>query len=476
MSNWKRLASSPLIAAAFLMATSAIGPGFLTQTAVFTDRLGASFAFVILISIILDIGVQLNIWRILAVSGMHAQELANTVLPGSGTLLSALIAIGGLAFNVGNLAGTGLGLQVLTGIDTATGAAISAIIAMFIFLVKNGLQKMDALAKALGVLMIGLTAYVVHAADPPIGLALQGAIMPEKMDAQAVITLVGGTVDYYPDPHGGLHFGGTAGYATLTVSDSSRADSTTDVTPKGFGAAGHVGYSWWIGGDFSLGAMGRVTYSHLTADVPSGVPEVTVKETDFGFVYGARRQAAETDKYYWRLTPFMLPTYTTIPSPQWPKTCFLLVPIDDLNTWWITCQYNPERPMPAAAQRQRPWLVAGTFQSYLSPENDFLIDREMQKTGNYTGIPEIRIQDMAMTDTMPRILDRTVEHLGTTDLAIITMRRLLMRLARQAADGQRPWAADHGEAYNVRPLDTVDTLEELGLIMDAHRDEMVPTK
>ena len=229
MSNWKRLASSPLIAAAFLMATSAIGPGFLTQTAVFTDRLGASFAFVILISIILDIGVQLNIWRILAVSGMHAQELANTVLPGSGTLLSALIAIGGLAFNVGNLAGTGLGLQVLTGIDTATGAAISAIIAMFIFLVKNGLQKMDALAKALGVLMIGLTAYVVHAADPPIGLALQGAIMPEKMDAQAVITLVGGTVGGYICFAGGhrLLDSGVKGVAMLPRVDRSAITGIT---------------------------------------------------------------------------------------------------------------------------------------------------------------------------------------------------------------------------------------------------------
>lgn len=197
MSTWKRLASSPFIAAAFVMATSAIGPGFLTQTAVFTDRLGASFAFVILVSIILDIGVQMNIWRILAVSEMHAQDLANKVLPGSGFLLSALIAIGGLAFNVGNLAGTGLGLQVLTGMDTGSGALISAFIAIGIFLVRDGLKKMDALAKALGVLMIGLMVYVVYAAHPPLGQALQQAIMPEKMDAQAIITLVGGTVGGY---------------------------------------------------------------------------------------------------------------------------------------------------------------------------------------------------------------------------------------------------------------------------------------
>ncbi len=62
------------------MATSAIGPGFLTQTTVFTSQLLASFGFVILISILLDIGAQLNIWRILTMSEMRAQDLANKIL------------------------------------------------------------------------------------------------------------------------------------------------------------------------------------------------------------------------------------------------------------------------------------------------------------------------------------------------------------------------------------------------------------
>jgi Mn2+/Fe2+ NRAMP family transporter len=99
---------SPIMAAAFLMATSAIGPGFLTQTAVFTNSLLASFGFIILISIILDIGAQLNIWKILGASGMRAQEVANKVLPGAGYFLTALIIVGGLAFNTGYLAGAGL--------------------------------------------------------------------------------------------------------------------------------------------------------------------------------------------------------------------------------------------------------------------------------------------------------------------------------------------------------------------------------
>ena len=88
MNKFQTLNKSPIIAAAFLMATSAIGPGFLTQTAVFTNQLLASFGFIILVSILLDIGAQLNIWRILSVSGMRAQELANKVMPGAGYVLT----------------------------------------------------------------------------------------------------------------------------------------------------------------------------------------------------------------------------------------------------------------------------------------------------------------------------------------------------------------------------------------------------
>src|SRR5919197_381777 len=99
---------SILIGAAFLMATSAIGPGFLTQTAVFTEQLRASFGFAILISVLFDLGAQLNIWRVIAVSRERAQDVANRVGPGLGHALAVLVALGGLAFNIGNVAGAGL--------------------------------------------------------------------------------------------------------------------------------------------------------------------------------------------------------------------------------------------------------------------------------------------------------------------------------------------------------------------------------
>ena len=114
----------------FLMATSAIGPGFITQTTVFTAQLGAAFAFAIVISIIVDIAVQLNVWRVIGVSGMRAQELANQVLPGAGYVLAALVFLGGAVFNIGNIAGTGLGLNAMLGMDPKLGGAISAVIAI----------------------------------------------------------------------------------------------------------------------------------------------------------------------------------------------------------------------------------------------------------------------------------------------------------------------------------------------------------
>ncbi|MDQ0300608.1 hypothetical protein J2S78_003076 [Salibacterium salarium] len=116
----------------FLMATSAIGPGFLTQTAVFTEQLMASFAFVIIISIILDVGAQMNIWRIIAVAKKRGQDIANDVLPGVGYVVAFFIVLGGLAFNIGNVGGGGLGANALIGVDPVVGSILTGIICIVI--------------------------------------------------------------------------------------------------------------------------------------------------------------------------------------------------------------------------------------------------------------------------------------------------------------------------------------------------------
>jgi len=193
----KIINNSAIVGAAFLMATSAIGPGFLTQTTVFTETLLSSFGFVIIISILLDIGAQMNIWRVLAVTEKRAQDLANELLPGIGYFLSALIVLGGLAFNIGNIGGCGLGLNVLAGVDTAYGAIISCIIALFIFWMKEAGKMMDQFTKILGVLMIMLTIYVAFSSHPPLVDAIQHSFFPTTINTTAIVTLVGGTVGGY---------------------------------------------------------------------------------------------------------------------------------------------------------------------------------------------------------------------------------------------------------------------------------------
>ncbi|MDO4230540.1 MAG: divalent metal cation transporter [Lautropia sp.] len=186
-----------IIAAIFLMATSAIGPGFITQTATFTTKLGAAFAFGILASVLIDFVVQLNIWRMIAVSRRNASSLANAALPGSGHLLALLVMFGGLVFNIGNIAGAGLGLNALLGLDARWGGIISAAIAIFIFSSRRAGMAVDRLIIWLGVLMIVLTTYVAFVSGPPVGEALRQTVLPDLVDWAAITTIVGGTVGGY---------------------------------------------------------------------------------------------------------------------------------------------------------------------------------------------------------------------------------------------------------------------------------------
>ena len=150
-SNWK-----VLMGAAFIMATSAIGPGFITQTATFTATMGAAFAFGILASVLIDFVVQLNVWRMVSLTGMRASDLANAAIPGSGYVLAVLVIFGGLVFNVGNIAGAALGLNAMMGLDIKWGGLLSAVIAIGLFLSKRAGRAVDRLIVVLGIVMIGM--------------------------------------------------------------------------------------------------------------------------------------------------------------------------------------------------------------------------------------------------------------------------------------------------------------------------------
>lgn len=189
-----------LLGAAFLMATSAIGPGFLTQTGQFTGELKASFGFVILISVILAAIVQLNVWRVLCVSGLRGQDVANNVLPGLGYLVAFLIVAGGLVFNIGNVGGGALGFNTLLGLPEMVGYFLAGGIAVVVFLIKNAMSAMDNVTKVLGGLMIVVIFVVILIVRPPVGMALKETVMPTAAMGDmfpAILTLLGGTVGGY---------------------------------------------------------------------------------------------------------------------------------------------------------------------------------------------------------------------------------------------------------------------------------------
>ena len=196
----KKKGGCALIGAAFLMATSAIGPGFLTQTAQFTGQHMASFGFVILASILLSAIAQMNIWRVLCITGLRGQDVANKLLPGLGFVVAFMVALGGLVFNIGNVGGGALGFNTLLGIPTEVGYILAGVIAILVFLLKDAKAMMDKMTKVLGGIMIIVILAVIFVVKPPVGDALKNTFVPStgySALVPALITLLGGTVGGY---------------------------------------------------------------------------------------------------------------------------------------------------------------------------------------------------------------------------------------------------------------------------------------
>lgn len=263
------------LGAAFLMANSSIGPGFLTQTSFYTEQLLTSFGFVIIISILLDFGAQINIWRAITLSGMRAQEIANEVLPGLGSILSLLVVLGGFAFNIGNIAGCGLALNILTGISFAKGAIISGIVAIIIFWLQEVGKMLDQLTKFLGIFKIGLTLIIVYAAHPPLLEAVHHSFVPEKISWIAIVTIVGGTVGGY------ITFSGAHRLIDAGISGPDQIGFVTKSASRGILISSTMRFILF------LAAVGVVTKG-ITLD--SNNPAATVFETAGGrwglFIFG----------------------------------------------------------------------------------------------------------------------------------------------------------------------------------------------
>jgi len=208
------------------------------------------------------------------------------------------------------------------------------------------------------------------------------------------------------------------------------------------------------------------------------------KETEFGFVYGARR-AMPDNQFYWRVTTYAMPTFTQIASESRSGGGIFVIPMDDEHHWWITVQ----PPLPAGDPRNMRnqgmagllsglsiadpatlTLIPGTWRHVRNADNDYLIDRHVQKTFNYTGLPGNRPQDQAVTESMGPIYDRTNERLGTSDTAIILMRRYMMRLARQVAQGIDPPMAASPERFRTIPMARTTPEGDFNRLWEAHEE------
>ena len=190
-------------------------------------------------------------------------------------------------------------------------------------------------------------------------------------------------------------------------------------------------------------------------------PRWKVLDTEYGLALGAKRNA-EPDSDYWRINHVMAPVYTTIASDPGQ---FIIgrawVPMDDENTWVIGFAWCPDRPLLDAElafrKSEDSAVIPGTWKRLRNAENDYLIDRELQKTVSFSGIctPEgrtlFRDQDAAIIEGMGPLIDRRKEHLGTSDTAIIRMRRRLLGMARDLQAGVEPYPAHHAEVYQHRP-------------------------
>ncbi len=264
----------------------------------------------------------------------------------------------------------------------------------------------------------------------------------------------------------------------------------------------HVQVARWIQrSNWAQGMEGEIDTSHvsflhrslaapLSPTLPSamndGAPVITLKETDYGFVYGARRQTETPGQYYWRVTQWFMPMFSMIPNDPgdlYPRGGRAWVPVDDEHVMIFTYSYRHGSPL---AEEHRAIFAAGTgfppplergayqlpdghvidtFLPLATRENDYRIDRERQKTLTFAGVLAITDQDRSLQENMRsvpgsgpgKMVDRSREMLVPSDLPVITARRMLLKAAKDLARGVEPALARKPDSYKQRSVAAMST-------------------
>jgi phthalate 4,5-dioxygenase len=224
------------------------------------------------------------------------------------------------------------------------------------------------------------------------------------------------------------------------------------------------------------GSMGD-TLSRGATLAQDGAPVIFVKDTDYGFFYAARRRFE--NQFYWRISHWLLPMWSAVP----PTPDFYFghgrgwSPVDDYMTTTFAYRYRVDGPLdeqdmkeinegvsfPPLMKRTSVEMPNGhlidTYVPIANKANDYMIDRDLQRTSSFTGIFGINAQDRGLQESMPGmpgdrpgIVDRTGEHLVASDMPVTTARRKLLRMALDVQKGVEPVAARSPDSYQVRAL------------------------
>ena len=209
-----------------------------------------------------------------------------------------------------------------------------------------------------------------------------------------------------------------------------------------------------------------------------GMPRLDVRDTDYGYYYGSQRDMGD-GVYNWRITQWVLPSNSIIPQPKFPISSRAYIPIDDENTYVFGTSFNPEAPMTQtdrdyleSGMGAAPTLIPGTFTPEVNRSNDYMRDYDAKRRGHASGVPGINNQDRALVEMMGTIADRSKEHLGTSDVAVIAARRTLLRLAKDLAAGKEPDLPHMPDAFGVRPIDVKTADPGLDAVVETYRDKL----
>ena len=189
---------------------------------------------------------------------------------------------------------------------------------------------------------------------------------------------------------------------------------------------------------------------------------INVKDTAYGLMVAFKKSATD-DSDLWHINHWLMPAYSMVAGggPGQTLRSNIRIPLDDQHTISFRIRWNPDRPL--NDQELNEYRFGTSFEqtkdSTFIPKrmmtNDFLMNRELQRSWNFTGISGNPAQDQAVTCSMGGITDRSQEHLGTSDTAIIALRRRLLNGVKDLQQGKNPSATCDGKAYDVRPGDVV---------------------